>query len=198
MLSLDENHARCEVYVFKKGLLRALGHDLRLRVAEFRLQFDEDQSVIVGTFKAKSLRVEEAMYDGHVVPGALSEGDRIKIEQTIRREVLQASVHPEIRVDLRAEAMEMTDDAGQADGEFTGRGTAMLQLRGTRAPVAIVVRHGEGETRCSCEFKQSDFGIRPYSAALGALRIKDVVRMELTCAGVPDSFFGWLRRVDRK
>ena len=93
------SEARCHVFTEKEGLLSRLAHDLRLRVGSFdvKIEGEGDEQSVVATFDATSLVVETALSRGVDNPGALTKGDRQKIDETIQKEILSTRKHREIR-----------------------------------------------------------------------------------------------------
>jgi polyisoprenoid-binding protein YceI len=66
--------------------------------------------------------------------------------------------------------------SGSADrAEMAGELTIRAQAR-----TVTFVLHGETSVTATATIKQSDFGIKPYRAFLGALRLADEVRIEVT------------------
>ena len=168
MSQFDQSQAECHVLTFKEGALSALAHDLELRVGRFTIDVAADHSVDA-RFDASSLTVLHAVKDGRR-SGALSDGDKRKIEKTIVGDVLDARRYPEIH--FRAPAPTRTSDGYVLAGELTLHGkTRALEVRtrtvGT-SQVAEVVVH------------QPDFGIKPYSAMLGTLKVRPDVTIRVT------------------
>jgi polyisoprenoid-binding protein YceI len=96
----------------------------------------------------------------------LSEGDRADITKSALK-VLEADRHPTIQ--FRSTAVR--PESGSLDGELTVAGrTALLTLR--------VVESAPGSYRAEGRIKQTDLGLKPYKAMLGALRLADVVEIE--------------------
>ncbi|TMA16068.1 MAG: YceI family protein [Deltaproteobacteria bacterium] len=166
---LDASTAECLVFTKRAGLLAGVGHDLTLRVERFEVAIDPDS--IRGRFDAASLRVVCASVGGQDAPGALSERDRREIEATIAREVLDAQSHPWI--EFRASLPVL---AGAAGSGLEG----VLALRGRERPLTIDVRHEGDRAVALASIHQPDFGIRPYTAMLGALRVRPDVGVRLT------------------
>ena len=111
-------------------------------------------------------------------PGrARSAADVRDIERTIASTVLGATSLPgdPLRVDSRV--------GGRDDG-FEVRGT--LALAGRKGEVIVPVRRAGDRLVAEVVLHQPAFGIRPYRAMLGALRVKpDVaVRASLPAAGI--------------
>jgi polyisoprenoid-binding protein YceI len=54
-----------------------------------------------------------------------------------------------------------------------------LELGGKTKAVEFVVKGDGGAITSSASFKQSDWGIKPYSALFGALKVNDEVTVEV-------------------
>ncbi len=165
----DASTAECLVFTKKAGLLAGVGHDLKLRVERFEVVIQPDG--IRGRFDPASLRVVCARVGGQDSPGALLERDRREIEATIAREVLDAQSHPWI--EFRAGPPVL---AGAAGSRLEG----ILALRGREQPLTIDVRREGDRAVALASIHQPDFGIRPYTAMLGALRVRPDVGVRLT------------------
>jgi hypothetical protein len=162
-MRFDSGNAECRVFTWKDGVLSPLGHDLELTVGRFTITIEGE--TIDASFDADSLRVAAAA--GGAIP--LSARDKASIEETIVKEILKARRHPQIRF--------------HADGVGDEiRGTLTLLGKSHE----IVCKHSASGARHTAEARihQPDFGIAPYRAMLGALRLKaDVdVRVTLTAA----------------
>ncbi len=168
MSRITEREARCRVYTFKDGLLSAVAHDLEIDVSRFSLETPDDGSRITAELDARSLRVLHAMSDGRPNPSVLSERDRRKIEQTIVDDVLSASKHPTIRFEG---TLRWSNGLPQVEGTLSLAGRSRAQ----RVEVSLV----SGELVAVSTIHQPDFGIAPYSAMLGTLKIKPDVRVEV-------------------
>ena len=107
-----------------------------------------------------------AQIDGRDDPSTLSKGDKKKIYDNVTKDVLRARKHPEIRFDS-------TNVVERGEG-FAVEGT--LQMYGKSRNIQTSVRADEGRWVAEVKVHQPDFGIKPYKAALGALKVKpDVV-----------------------
>jgi polyisoprenoid-binding protein YceI len=166
--------ASCEVLTFKEGLLSQVAHDLLLRVTAFEISVDPATRAVAASFDAASLRVVTAMRDGRPLPGALREADARDIEATIADTVLRARRFPEIRFASTA----------VSPGERGYRVRGALTLAGATRQVAPAVRRKAGRLSAEVQLRQPDFGIRPYSAMLGTLRVKADVLVRVS---VPES-----------
>jgi hypothetical protein len=165
----DASTAECLVFTRKSGLLAGVGHDLKLRVERFQVAIEPDG--IRGRFDPSSLRVVCARVGAHDAPGALSERDRREIEATIAREVLDTQRHP--LIEFRAGLPVLTVPA-------EARLEGMLNIRGRERRLAVTIRREDDRAVVEASIHQPDFGIRPYAAMLGALRVRPDVQVRLT------------------
>ncbi len=117
------------------------------------------------------------MKNGSEQPSLLGDGDRRKIEQSMRESVLQTARWPTARYEVAAlpGASEWVKSEGGAltlDGRLT--------LAGVERPLACAVRREREGWVAEAEVDQTAFGIRPFTAALGTLRVRPVVRVRVT------------------
>jgi hypothetical protein len=106
-----------------------------------------------------------AVREGRPDPKALSSKDKKDIEATIQDEVLHTSRYPEIRF------------ASSEVSEAALKGS--LELHGKRRAIEVpLIRQGPNLT-CQIDLQQPDYGIIPYRAALGTLRVRPQVRVQL-------------------
>jgi hypothetical protein len=173
MPKLDADSAACFVFTSKEGLLSPVAHDLLLRVSCFELELD-DSGRISARFDAASLRTVCAMRAGQQAHGVLSPKDLADIDKAVAREVLEASRYPDIR--FRADPVDRSGAVVQVRGTLT--------LKNRQRPVLLQVSRVGEAWHAQATLHQPDFGIKPYSALLGAIRIKPhvLVRMEVPAA----------------
>ncbi len=180
-MRVDESSASCLLHSFKEGILSAVAHDLEIRVTRFSITVDGEPGAprsLVASFDAGSLRVASAMKDGVARPGLLGDGDRRTIESTIQDTVLQSRRWPVVTFTV--------DQLPGATAEWLSARTGTLRLDGrlrlcgVERPVGCVVRHEGDACVTEVDIQQPDFGIKPFSAALGTLRIKPVVRARVS------------------
>lgn len=150
----------------RQGFARSAGHDLTIEVGrwsgEVMLAEDPAASTVSVTIDTGSLRVLEGT--GGVAP--LSERDKREIARTARR-LLDTEHHPEARFG----STEITlKDAEHAVLEGS------LTLLGRDRPVRLEVSHGGGgRYLVTGVITQSEYGIKPYTAFFGALKLADPV-----------------------
>lgn len=167
MPSYDGKNAQCFVFTYKEGLLSPIAHDLRLVLKVFAIHVTDS---IVATFDTASLEVDTALKEGSDHPGALSAADKAKIAQQIREDVLHSVKYPQ--ASFRSSAVMQ-----RADGGYDLRGE--LNLHGVTQSISAQTHLVEHRQRLALTLHQPDFGIAPYRAMLGTLKIHPDVRVEL-------------------
>jgi polyisoprenoid-binding protein YceI len=175
MIRLGPSDAACHVLTYREGLLSSFGHDLEFAVTSFDIRVDEVQRAVDASFDPTSLRVVRALRDGIDLTDRLSDGDRRTIEDNMRRDVLEADRHPEIRF----RSTRVVDVEGGFD--VTGR----LLLHGKERDVVVPLRRVDDRHAAEVRLHQPDFGIRPYTALLGALKVKPEIAVRLSLPAGP-------------
>ncbi len=170
-MRLDATTAECLVFTRAEGVLSAFAHDLKLRVETFTLAIDEVTGAVAAELDAASLRVVCAMRGDDEAPDLLGTSDRETIAATIR-DVLEVTRHPTIRFHSSTPPEPDARDGGL---RIAGR----LELHGMVRDVAIHAFRQGGRYVGETTLHKPDFGIRPYSAMLGALRVAADVRVRI-------------------
>jgi polyisoprenoid-binding protein YceI len=148
----------------RAGAAAQAGHDLLIQVTSWQatLEVGEDpaRTSLVLEADASSLRVQDGF--GGMQP--LGDDDKASIEQTIDDEVLKR-----MEIEFRSTAVQQVDGGKLAvQGELT--------LGGAVHPLELEVEVGDdGRLSGSAVIKQTDWGITPYSALFGALKVADEV-----------------------
>ena len=159
------------VQAFAEGLFSAFGHDPVIVVRDFKgeVQF------VPGTFEAAALKMT-INAKSLAVSAETKEKDRAEMETTMRDQVLEVAKYPEI--------------------VFSSTNISASRLTGGRSRVRIIgdlSLHGatqknvwinseatvdEEKLRARGEFslKQSDFGIKPFSAVGGTIKLKNELK----------------------
>jgi hypothetical protein len=153
--------ASCEVFTFREGVLAAVGHDLKLRVQRFEIEVE--RSRVSARFDAASLRVVAAMRSGKEDAGALSDRDRQEIERNVAREVLEAHRFPEVSF--------------ASTQVLPGRIRGTLSLHGREQAGEFPFEEISRRCVARIDLDVRQFGIRPYTAMLGALRVAPIVHV---------------------
>jgi polyisoprenoid-binding protein YceI len=150
----------------RTGTVAKAGHDLLIHVTKWRgtLETGDDPSVALDA-DATSLKVREGT--GGMM--ALDDGDLANIEQTIDDEVLKRQ-----DISFRSTRVEETADGLSVTGDLT--------IRGTTRAVAFDLALTDGRVRGTAVVKQTEWGMKPYTALFGALKVADEVRVEIDAA----------------
>ena len=158
---------RVRARTFRTGLAQTAGHDLLLEFSRWdaELVVDADgPSAVSARINADSLKVLEGT--GGVLP--LNDDNRRDIGKTARQ-LLKVDRHPDL---LFESHMPSGADGGGISGDLT--------VAGVSAPITLVVQAtAPGHFRITGTVVQSDHGIKPYSAFLGALKLRDGVDVEI-------------------
>jgi polyisoprenoid-binding protein YceI len=169
--SLGPQAGKITVNVYREGVAAKMGHDLVLEATKWSGKADvnaDDPSAssVEVTVDPTSLEIIGAK--GGAKP--LSDKDKADIKKNINEKILQTSKHREI-------TFKSSETSGSAPNvKVKGN----LTLVGNTQPITLDVKVDESSGRVSGKitFQQSSFGIKPFSAMLGALKIKDSVEIE--------------------
>jgi polyisoprenoid-binding protein YceI len=152
----------------RTGAVAKAGHDLLLHVkgwsASVAIGEDPSAMSIALEVDGASLRVIE----GTGGMKALDDDDRADIHTTIDAEILM-----EREVTFRStEVAPAPDDCLAVTGDLT--------ILGTSRPVAFpLTLADDGTLHAEMVIRQSDWGIKPYSALFGALKVADEVHVAI-------------------
>jgi polyisoprenoid-binding protein YceI len=168
MATLGPGDGSIKVYTKREGLAARVGHDLTLEPTRWSAEVDLDpdditRSAVTATVDGQSLEVVEGQ--GGATP--LSDKDRADIRKNITQKVL-----PSGDITFRSTGIE---SAG--DGKFTVSGE--LTIAGTARPIRLDLTQSGDRISGRVTLRQSDFGIKPFSAMLGALKVADALDVEV-------------------
>jgi YceI-like domain len=160
---LGPHNATLSVETKRKGAAAKAGHDLVIEVTSWEAELDvAKEPAITLTADGGSLRVREG--SGGVT--TLGDEEKEGIEQTIDDEVLNGAT-----IEFRSSAIEL----GPGGAHATVRGE--LELAGTRRPISFELRSEDGRLTGRATVRQSDWGIKPYTALFGTLKVADEVEI---------------------
>lgn len=176
-------------------LVTASGYEVRLscapdapEMASFAIELDAEGLVV------DDPALQQAWYPRLELAGLLdepfeevSDKDRGKIrESMLGKKQLDAESHPKIRASLTG----LTPEEGEAGGLQTSwRGELSFEVLGQTVvkPVAAAVAWNDGrlEVEAVAAFAFSDFGIKPFSAVLGAVKNRDEFHVYVSFKAAP-------------
>ncbi len=155
----------------RDGIVAQAGHDLTIEAARWSADLvigaDLQPASLVANVDLGALVVREGA--GGIKP--LSDRDKREISVSARK-ILGADRHPEAT--FTATGFEAGPDG--SGGVITGSLSLAGQSRQQRLEVT---QTGSGRYRATTTVRQTDFGIKPYSAFLGSLKVADAVLVEV-------------------
>jgi polyisoprenoid-binding protein YceI len=154
-----------------------LAHDLVLTATRWQgtLNVDADNPSACSatlTIDARSIEIVEAV--GGMK--GLSDKDRRDIGKNIDDKVLETGKYPELK-------FESTSVSG-SEPNYTAAGN--MTIKGTTRPVNVNINVNGTTVTAKTSISQKDFGIKPFSAMMGAIKLRDDVDLELT-ANLPSA-----------
>lgn len=171
---LGPDHGRIILRTSRDGLAATAGHDLTIEATRWSglLVVNEDLSPagLDVHIDMGALVVREGT--GGVKP--LSDRDRREIAVTARK-TLGSDRYPEAV--FAASTFAPTNGAG-AGGGAGGEISGTLTLHGQTRPLRLQVSQiGPDRYHAEATVVQSEYGVKPYSGFLGALRVRDAVQV---------------------
>ena len=165
--TLGPEQATLRIRTARSGAAAKAGHDLLIEVtawqATIEARADPAATSLSLTADARSLRVRE----GTGGMKSLNDDDKDNIRQTIDDEVLKGCA-----IAFRSTSARDSATGLDVDGE--------LELFGRTQPVSFALQTGDGgRLSASTRLKQSDWGMKPYSALFGTLKVADELAVEL-------------------
>ncbi len=171
--TLGPESGRLKVRTSRTGLGRKAGHDLIIEAT----RWTGEAVVDTASPDASSVTVQVEVDSFEVIEGTggvkpLTDTDRSEIVKVLRRRILNTAEHPVIT--FRSTTVEGTP------GSFALRGD--LTIMGETRPVTVRCRAAGDRLTGEASIVQSRWGIKPYSALLGALKLADPVEIEFDLA----------------
>jgi polyisoprenoid-binding protein YceI len=163
------DNGRITLRTFRDGLVAQAGHDLTIDAARWSAELvvgaDKSPERLTATIDMGALVVRTGT--GGIKP--LSDRDKREIAVTARK-TLSADRYPV------ATFTATSFEHGGGGGTITGT----LALAGQSRPVQLkVTQTTPGMYRATTTIRQTEYGIKPYSAFLGSLKVADAVEVEI-------------------
>ncbi|MBF0330804.1 MAG: YceI family protein [Candidatus Omnitrophica bacterium] len=180
--SFDPSNAKCHIFTFKDGLLALFAHDLKLQATKFQINITgctDGTSLwrkVDAAFDPASIRTVCAVDDNGKPAGDLSPNHGKDIEKNIFWNVLRPRKFPTIRFTSKK-------ITGKPDN-FLVHGDLSL-CEATRA-VTIPVKLWKRKYCAEISLDQLDFGITPFCALMGAMKVKPevTIRVEMNAGAI--------------
>ena len=153
------------LHTSRGGMAKKVGHDLVIEAQRWTAKVDVDaddltRSTASVTVDARSLEVVSGQ--GGAKP--LTDKDRRDIKENIDKKVLNTDKFPDITfTSSRVEA--------NGGGKVTVHGD--LTIMGNARPASMEMTVGDTKADGRMTVKQSDWGIKPFSALMGTLKLAD-------------------------
>jgi polyisoprenoid-binding protein YceI len=162
---LGPEHGQIVLRTFRDGLAAQAGHDLIIEISRWSGELAVGDDLAPTSLEVRidmgSLVVREGT--GGIKP--LTDRDKREIVVTARK-VLAADRNPEATFS----ATGFTPASG--GGEISGT----LTLAGRSRPIRLTVSEsGPGNYQATTSVVQTEFGLKPYSGFLGALKVRNAV-----------------------
>ncbi len=155
------------VHTYREGMAQKAGHDLIIEVRQWQATVDVD-----GGGKPTAVSLEADPQSLHVLEGhrgvkPLTDSDRAEIRSNIDEKVLHGQP---VRFS--------SNSVGVQDGRLVARGD--LTIAGVTRPASFELGLDEhGRVTATLPVTQSEWGIKPYRAFMGALKVRDTVEIVL-------------------
>ena len=159
---LGPDNATLSVHTKRGGAAAKAGHDLELHVTSWEATLDLDAGSAELAVDAASLRVHK----GTGGMQTLGDEDKDNISKTIDDDVLKKQ-----NITFRSTSISGDDGHYRVDGELT--------LAGRTEPLSFDLTVADGAVSASATVTQSRFGMKPFSALFGTLKVLDDVEVQL-------------------
>ncbi len=159
--TIGPSNGSLRVKTGREGAASKAGHDLTLEVTTWEATVEGgDSPSIKLTADPTSIDVRE----GTGGAKKLGDGDKQDIRKTIDKDILKQQ-----HITFTSTSCQRTNGGLTVSGD--------LQLVGTTKPVSFELSESGGTVTGTATVKQSDWGIKPYSALFGALKVDDEVQV---------------------
>ena len=168
--SVGPDSGRCRVHTYRDGLAQKAGHDLIIEVGHWNASVEVGDD---GTLAAVALEADPRsleVLEGHRGVKPLTDSDRTEIRSNIDEKILHGQP-----IKFSSSSVE------HSDGRLVVRGE--LTIAGTTRPASFELALDEnGRVSGTLPVTQSNWGIKPYRAFMGALKVRDAVDIVLDAA----------------
>ena len=154
-----------QLHTGREGVAKKVGHDLVIEAKAWTAKVNVDgddltRSTASVTVDTRSLEVVSGT--GGAKP--LSDKDRKDIKENIDKKVLKTDKFPDI-----------TFQSSRVESKGADKATVHgdLTIMGTARPASMDIVVSGNKANGTMTLRQSDFGIKPFSALMGALKLAD-------------------------
>ncbi|MBS1791635.1 MAG: YceI family protein [Acidobacteria bacterium] len=159
------------VFVPKTGLLSGLAHDHQIGIKSFTGKVVVPESGASGG----SLELNVDTTSLVVLDTKPSEDDKKKIQSNMHNEVLESAKYP--KASFKSVAVSDLKQTGGETYNFTLNGDLTLHGMTKRIAIPVSLTINAEQLRATGKYTltQTDFGIKPYSAAGGTIKVKNEI-----------------------
>jgi polyisoprenoid-binding protein YceI len=166
---IDSRNGHLTLRTFREGMAALVGHDLVIDVTRWQGTVTvpaSGQPQLAVNIDMGSFEIREGLHG--VKP--LSDSDREDIKGSIA-ETLKTGQHK--LASFQSRAVRVQGEQATVEGDFT--------LVGSTQPLQITVHaNGDHTVTGKATIQQTLWGIKPFKAFLGALKVRDTVEVEAT------------------
>ena len=164
---LDPSAGELLVLTYREGMAQKVGHDLVLEAetwtATVEVADDGRPASVAVQADPRALQVRQGLHGAR----PLTDSDRASIRENIARKVLGTAPIAFESTSIEGEPARLV-----VAGELTLAGT-------TRRAAFIATADPDGRVTGSLALRQTQWGITPYRALMGALRVRDEVEVRV-------------------
>jgi polyisoprenoid-binding protein YceI len=173
---VDEDASSMVVHVGKAGLFSFAGHNHDIKVTGFQGRVVADAAAL----EKSSVELVFASSGLRVVASKEPAGDAPKVQEAMEgAKCLDVSRYPEIQFHSTKVAGKPGNQSGY-DLTITGE----LELHGVKRslsfPAKVQIENGHLTASGELPIKQKDYGIDPFSAAVGSVRVRNQLTIEFS------------------
>ncbi len=156
-----------KVNTYREGVAQKIGHDLVIEVEQWDATVDVGPDGVIQSVKLSADPGSLQVREGHNGVKALTNKDRKDIRTSIDEKILRGKP-----IAFASTAVEARDGGVIVRGELT-----MAEV--TRPAAFDIDVSGDGRVAGTLQVTQSEWGIKPYRAFMGALKVRDTVEIVL-------------------
>lgn len=166
---LGPEQGTLQILTFREGVAQKVGHDLVIAVERWSATVTtaDDGSIAGVILEADSGSL--AVLEGHNGLKPLSDKDRKDIKGSIDDKVLKRRP-----IRFASTAVQPGEGGMSVDGD--------LSIAGETRPGTFALDIADGRVRGTLPVLQSSWGIKPYKAFMGALKVRDEVQVAIDVA----------------
>jgi len=165
--NLGPQNGKLLVKTGREGMGGKMGHDLVIEVGRWSATANvaEDPSASSLTASAEVGSMDVVSGEGGVKP--LSDGDKADIKKNIVDKILGNT-----KIDFKSTSISGGGSNATVQGDLT--------IAGKTAPAQFQLQDlGGGRIKATGTVVQTNFGVKPFKAFMGALKVKDAVDIEI-------------------